>query len=239
MKQIILVLSACLILSSCGMPKSWETDEYLIRIGQEVITKDDFETTFEIATDAYPYQLKKNMDEYKTAMMWHLNQKIEETILLERARELGIHISDTTLEEEILKLKKDYPDNTFEDLFVEHAVSYESWKTEFKRRLLIERLLEAELGGGIVITPEEISSRRESDEKERKKNMALTAQKKSKIKAPEGDSSSEQETSATIANQLRRKKIEEAYIPWIEGLRKRYKVDINMKLWKEMSQIMH
>jgi len=240
LKRIILTLSACLILCSCGMPKSGETDDYLVRVGQQVITQADFEETFEIATDAYPYQLKTDMDEYKTAMMWHLNQKIEEAVLLERAREIGIEISDAELEQEISTIKKDYADDVFENLLVERAVSYASWKKEFKRRLLIERLLKAELEDGVVITPEEISSRRESYEKEKKQEKKQELEMKAEMKAKakvqsKPDASSEEQSRAIIVNQLRRKKIEGAYIPWIKDLRKRYKTDVNLKLWKKMS----
>ena len=238
MKRIILALSACLILCSCGMPKSGETDDYLVRVGRQVITRADFEETFEIATDAYPYRLKADMDEYKTAMMWHLNQKIEEAVLLERAREIGVEISDAELEQEISTIKEDYADDVFENLFVERAVSYASWKKELKRRLLIQRLLKTELEDGVAITPEEISIQRESYEKKKKQEKEKEIEMKAKMRVnveSEPDASSDEQTRAIIVNQLRQKKIEGAYIPWIEGLRKRYKTDVNMKLWKKMS----
>ena len=82
---------------------------------------------------------------------------IEEMILQKRAEELNIEISDAEVEKAIADIKRDYPEGVFEQTFLEHAVSYNSWKKGLKIRLLMKKVVAKELEEQITITPEDIS----------------------------------------------------------------------------------
>ncbi|VEN75028.1 conserved exported hypothetical protein [Candidatus Desulfarcum epimagneticum] len=220
------VAALAFLVAACGVPDAGRDDEDLIRAGKTVITKDDFNRAFELSMEAYDYKLEENRRDFETAMMWRLNQKIEEAVLLEHAGQLEIDISDPELEDEIAKIKQDYPDQVFEDLFLENAVSYDSWKKELRRRLLIERLMKAELGEKIAIGPKDIADYYQGRENEEK----IQADGSSDGKA----GASAEEINRRIILQIRRKKIEEAYGPWISGLRERYPLQINRELWEAM-----
>ena len=214
------------LVSSCGVSDPGKDDEDLIRAGKTVITKGDFNRAFEIAMEAYDYKLKENWQDFQTAMMWLLNQKIEEAVLLEHARQLKTDISEQALEGEILKIRKDYPDQVFEDLLLENAVSYDSWKKELRRRLLIERLMKDELGEKIVIGPRDIAGYYRGRENEEKNQVDGSS---------DGEAgASAEEINRMIIRRIRREKIEEAYGPWMKGLRERHPVQINRELWDAM-----
>ena len=86
-----------------------------------------------------------------------LNQLTERLILMERARELNLQISDEQLEEVIASIKADYPKGEFDQVLLEQAVSFQQWKNDLRIRLLMVKVVDHELEPRIHITPEEIS----------------------------------------------------------------------------------
>lgn len=210
-------------LTGCGDygSDSASGDNYLIRVGDRVVTIVDFNRAFEIVKAAYSHNALQEPDSCRGAKLRLLSQLIEEMIILERAKELNIGISDSELEEAVAQIKGDYDDNAFEQILLEQAVSYHLWEKELERRLLIEKVVERELKKNVAITPEDISNYYENHYKGHGGQSALSADPDK----ADGD------LSRIIVKQLRRKKAEEAYKPWIENLRKKYLIEINKKEW--------
>jgi parvulin-like peptidyl-prolyl isomerase len=63
-------------------------------------------------------------------------------------------------------LKKDYPETSFEDLFLKHAVSFEAWRERLKRRLLVEKVIRKELLKEDSATPRRIKDYYDKHRKE-------------------------------------------------------------------------
>jgi hypothetical protein len=200
-----------------------ETDfenEYLIRLGDRVVTVLDFNEAFEIAKTAYPHNIRSDSEDLRKAKLRLLNQMIVETILLERADELGIQISEAAVQKAVAAIKNDYPEGVFEETLLEFAVSYKTWEDRLRVRLIMEKVVDQELKDQIVITPEEIS--RFYEDKYKAQNLG----------APDKDS---KDINEAIIENLRRKKLEEAYQAWIKELKARYTIDINKAQWKRIT----
>ena len=219
------------ILTGCGDYgsdlHSAPSDNYLIRVGDRVATIGDFNRAFEIIRTAYSHKALQEPDSCRGAKLRLLSQLIEEMIILERAKELNVEISDSEVDEAVARMKGDYDDNAFEQILLEHAVSYNLWEKELGKRLLIEKVVERELKEHVVITPEDISNYYEKHYNGGGGPSALSGGTDN----PDGD------LNRIIVKQLRRKKAEEAYKPWIENLRKKYLIEINKKEWEKISQI--
>jgi len=164
----VLILTVC-VLFSCSKPKSTEKDEYLIRVEDRVVTVFDFQKAFEIAEAAIPHSVLQDSSALKESKKRLLNQMTEEMVLLERAKELGIDILKSEIDKKITEIKSDYPDGVFEEVLLEYAVSYESWKKGLKTRMLIEKLIEKQLSAKIVITADDIS--RYYEKKKNRRNL--------------------------------------------------------------------
>ena len=201
-------------------------DNYLIKVGDGVATTVDFNRAFEIVKTAYSHNALQEPDFCRRAKLQLLSQLIEEMIILERAKELNIGISDSEVDEAVAQVKGDYDDNAFEQTLLEHAVSYHLWEKELERRLLIEKVVEKELKEHIVITPEDISSYYEKHYNGHGGQLDLSAD----------PDKADGYLNRIIVKQLRRKKVEEAYKPWIENLRKKYLIEINKKEWEKIGQ---
>jgi len=222
--KLSLVLTALLVLyvlPGCADPEAKYGDEYLIRVGERITTIDDFKRAFEIVKAAYPHNVLKGSACLREARLSLLNQLIEQMIILERAVEQNIGISDSEVEEVIAGIRKDYPEGEFDKTLLEYAISYQSWKEALKKRLLIEKVIAEELEEKVVITPGNISEYYErnyerfflnSDSKENSANI-----------------------NEFIVKHLRREKVEEAYKVWIKKLKKNYKIEINRGRWEEIA----
>ena len=217
---VIILLLAAIAVLSCTRSEPENQDEYLIRVGDNVVTVLDFNKAFEIAKTAYSHNMMQDPAALKEAQLRLLNQMTEELILLERAKELNIKVSEQEVDKTVAKIKSDYPDDVFEKVLLEYAVSYQSWKKGLHMRLLMEKLVERELKDQIVITAEDIEKYYEQNYKG--DDLQTEFAEKSK------------DINEKIIKQLRRKKTEKAYKTWIEKIQKRYKIEINKEEWENI-----
>ena len=90
------------LVAGCADPGSEILDEYLIRIGDREVSVMEFQEAFEIVKTAYPHDIRHNHEDFKNAQLRLLNQMTVEMILLERAEELAIEVSESELEKVII-----------------------------------------------------------------------------------------------------------------------------------------
>ena len=210
---LIFVLLIICFLAGCANSGSKDGDEFFIKVGDSVVTVFEFNRAFEISKVAYPQSIFNNPADVRDAKLQLFYQMTEEMIIRERAKELGIEVYDSEVEKAVSDIKGDYPDDVFEETLLENAVSLQAWKEGLKNRLLMEKVIDKELGEHIEVNSEDISRYY----KEHYKDDSLTLESKEVSK----------DISASIMKHLRMKKMEEAYKSWIKELQKRYKIEIN------------
>ncbi len=230
-KYISFIIIGLLVLffSACEDSKPVMESQHLIRVGESVVTVDAFMRTLEMAKTAYPHNLMQNHEAYRAVQMRLLKQMTEELIIIERAKEIGITVTEKDLETKIAQIKGDYPDDEFEQALLEYAVSYKSWKKGLRTRMIMDKVIDAELKDGIKITPEDIATHYKKHYNSNDKAGAdpLLAEKSSQKKNSELD--------REIITNIKSKKAEDAYVKWIEDLRRKHVININRTLWEEMT----
>ena len=214
-------LSIIYTLAGCADSESKDGDEYFIRVGDSVITVFDFNRAFEIAKASYSHNEIQQPESLREAQLRFVKQMTEEMILLERARDIGIKITDEEVKKAIEDIKQDYSENAFDQILLEYAVPYQSWEKGVETRLLMEKVVAKELGDQIVVTPDDVSKYYEAHHK----NDNLTPDMKEVSK----------DLNETIIKILRREKVEEAYKTWIKKLQKEYVIEINKTQWKKIT----
>ena len=213
--SFICILWVGVTLVGCSDVEHKQKDEYFIKVGNKTISVADFNKAFEIAKNAYP-QNSIEQPEVIREIRWRLVQQMtEEMILLQRAEELGVTIKDSEVEKTLEELKKDYPDNVFQEILLEYAIPYRSWREGLKTRLLMQKVIAKELGDKIEITNDDISTYYEEHFKDDDTSSDVK-------EVPE-------DIHNIIKNILRKEKMEKAYASWIEKLKKNYAVEINKK----------
>jgi hypothetical protein len=213
--SFICILWVGVTLVGCSDVEHKQKDEYFIKVGNKTISVADFNKAFEIAKNAYP-QNSIEQPEVIREIRWRLVQQMtEEMILLQRAEELGVTIKDSEVEKTLEELKKDYPDNVFQEILLEYAIPYRSWREGLKTRLLMQKVIAKELGDKIEITNDDISTYYEEHFKDDDTSSDVK-------EVPE-------DIHNIIKNILRKEKMEKAYASWIEKLKNNYAVEINKK----------
>ncbi len=212
-KILLGVSLMALILAACANHDSVDEKEYIFRVGDRVLTVFDFNKDFEMAKTAYPHNVMQDPVALRESRLRLLKQLTEQMLIMERAQELGIETTELEVEKTISDIKKDYPEDVFEQTLLEYAVPYNVWEEGLKKRLLIEKVINEELSGKITITPEEISKYYEGYYK----GDGLTS---------DFEDSSKNINEIIITN-LRRKKLEEAYKLWIKKLQQKYTIKVN------------
>ena len=219
LSNILWFLSGCTC--SDNDSKIESPDEYLIQVNDRVVTVRDFNSDFEIIESLYPYNAMQAPAILNDAKIMFLNQLIEEMVLAERAEELNINITDDDVEKVVSDIKKDYPDDEFKKNFLENAVSYIFWRNGIRKRLLMERVIEKDLGERIVIIPEDIIKYYEGYYEDKNESSDST------IKPDD--------INKKIVRHLRRKKSEKMYAPWLDDLKKKYNIKINRAKWNQIT----
>jgi hypothetical protein len=205
----------------CGEKDSGLGNEVLIRLGDQVVTVLDFNEAFEISEIASAHGSSEQSEDLRKAQLRFLNELILEMILLERAGETGISVTDIELEGAVAAIKSDYPSGEFEKSLLEFAVSYETWESRLKTRLIMEKVIEKELENRITITPEDIAAHYKKNFQGKKSEFESTP--------ASGD------IHEIIVKQLRREKAEERYKTWIEELKTNYKIEIDNEQWEKIA----
>jgi hypothetical protein len=186
------------------------------------MTAHEFLQAFELAKTSYPDSISKNPAILQEARQQLLNEILVELVMQNRAQEVGISVSDAELDAAIAAIQADYPPGVFEQTLIESAVPFEIWKQRMRSRLLMEKLVQAELGPQVAITPEEVAAYYDQHYRG-KAGGADTEEKFERLKE-------------TIVADLQRKKLEDAFADWIEGLKQRYPVEVNQQLWAELTE---
>ena len=214
-------ISFFFLLLGCGEKGTGLENEVLIRLGDRLVTVMDFNEAFEISKIDFAASASEQSEDLQEAKLRLLNELILEMVLLERADEIGISVTANELEKAVTAIKNDYPSGEFEETLLEFAVSYETWKSRLKTRLIMEKVIEKELENRITITPEDI-----------------TEYYKKNFQGKKGEYDSTQtagDINELIVKQLRREKAEETYNTWIEELKAKYDIEISSKQWEKIT----
>lgn len=157
-KKVIIfwVLSLFLCISSCSDSEKQVSNSFLIKTELLAISDVEFLEELELKKIAYPYDLKKDPKGYNEVVISLVKILSEELVLLSAAAGKNITVSDQEVSTAETEFKKDYPDDSFEQVLLESAVSYSVWKKRFKKNMIIEKLIDQELKQKIEITPEDI-----------------------------------------------------------------------------------
>jgi len=202
-------------LTGCGESEEKTVTQFLIRTPLITVSSLDFSEELDRKKAAYPYNIKENPVEYND-MVIHLVKIIsQETVLLSAAADKKINITDQEAASAEKEFKKDYPEDSFDQILLEEAISYPLWKKRFKKNMIIEKLINQEIKEKIEITPRDVvefyNNNFETNQDLKDNTTVLN-----KI-----------ENERQLVKRLRMQITQEKYSGWIQNLYKAYPVEIN------------
>jgi len=204
----------------CSDQKAQPSTVSLVRVNDQSISVSEFNRRYDAVSAEFPVSMDADPVIEKEMKLRLLNQLTEELILLERADELGLAISNQELSTAIEAIRADYPAGEFEKVLVEQAIVYDEWKAQLRMRLLKEKVVREDLETSIVLTPEEVSASYEAHFSDR-------------------GAAGDQKLNDTADNEkviklVRRQKAQDIDRSWLMDLQTRYDVEINTTAWEEL-----
>ena len=202
-------------MTGCGKSEKEVNNSFLIETSLIKISSSEFAEELDLKKAAYPYDIKKNPSEYNEMVIHLVKILSEEIVLLSAAADKQIIVTDQEIDSAEKEFKKDYPEDSFEQILLENAISYPLWKERFKKNMIMEKLIDQELTQKIIITPEDIVEFYTN-------NNIKTTQKSDSNAMVLNKINNEKE----LITRLRLQMTQENYNKWIQDLYKIYPVEI-------------
>jgi hypothetical protein len=147
---------AIVIGSGCTDQKKVEEKGCIIKAGTVEISRADFTRELEIKQANYPYDIKDRPSEYNAMVLDLVSDLSDEAVLLAAAAAKGIDVDENALDVAVADFKKDYPEDSFEQMLLERAISYPVWKKRLKKDLVIRKLIMQDLVASQEIHPRDM-----------------------------------------------------------------------------------
>ncbi len=220
-KNFVIILLTAFICCGCNIVGCDFSDknngkQYLIKVGEIELFTEEFNQIFEIVKAGYAKDI--NATEAKIAKFRLLIDLTNEMLLINEAKKLGVDISEQELNGAIDDIKADFPENLFERMFIEQAISFEIWEKRLKSQLIINKLITSNLLKEVSILPEDI-----------RKYYATPYNN-----GQEGNSSGKTEDNRKLLQYLRNEKAQELYSEWFEKFKESYSIEIDQSKWQKV-----
>lgn len=183
-KILILVLFGTAALAGAvrSEDKQYLLDRVVAVVNNEVVTQSEFDAIFRPIYEQVKraYQGSDLNRELQDIRMKLLNQLIEDKLVAQEAKKLGIEVGESEIREEMANFKKQFGDEAaFLRKMEEEHVRLGDIEARFRERIAIEKLHQYLIRGRIVISPNEVedyyrSHGEEFNDKEKIQLWAIT-----------------------------------------------------------------
>ncbi len=140
--------------SGCKQQTAPSPDVWAVVNGKE-IKRDEVEKYYR--TRVAPEGQEPSQEEALSLKLNVLDELINNEILLERAKKLTLEASDGEVEDKFTEIKSPYTEDEFQRQLKERNVSVSDLKSDLRRQLSIQKLLNREVVAKISITDQDVS----------------------------------------------------------------------------------
>src|ERR1700731_3600084 len=140
--------------NGCKKKSQPAPDVWAVVNGQE-IRREDVDKYYR--TRVNPEGQEPSQEEALSLKLNVLDELINNEILLERAKKLNLEASDGEVEDKFTELKSPYTEDEFQRQLKERNVSVSDLKSDLRRQLSIQKLLNREVVAKISITDQDVS----------------------------------------------------------------------------------
>jgi peptidyl-prolyl cis-trans isomerase SurA len=152
----LLAVPAVLLLggAGCNKPTPHAPDVWAVVNGKE-IKRDEVEKYYR--TRVNPEGQEPSQEEALSLKLNVLDELINNEILLERAKKLNLEASDGEVEDKFTELKSPYTEDEFQRQLKDRGVSVSDLKSDLRRQLSIQKLMNREVVAKISITDQDVN----------------------------------------------------------------------------------
>jgi parvulin-like peptidyl-prolyl isomerase len=152
---MLCLLCAVLICTTCGCGGNG-TPKPLATVNGMAISISEFNKRFARDVNSLLDRSSLTPEDYDRLKEEVLNILIDEKVMLFRAKELSISVSDAELAKKIEDIKESYSlEDGFDKALATRKVDYGQWKEELRKRTILENLISAEVNSKIQVKEDE------------------------------------------------------------------------------------
>ena len=216
---VIACLTVMFIFPSCTKNKDYTEQRLVIaEVGTSKLYDKDFIAAYEVTKLGYPHNEiihgSRNLKEEV------LTQIIEEQLILNEAEKRGMQYTEEEFQKDIVNVKKEYPDNVFEELLKKNAIDLLLWEVRFRREKAIDKSLNEIIKDKVEVSAEDLK-------------IGFFEYCRQNSLNPE-EIQNDPEVSSLILGRVKRRKSEESYDSLLEKLQKNTTINVNKKNWEEI-----
>ncbi len=147
---LFLLIISLLWTCSCNLIEQPE-EESVITIGNKTISRKEMRK--EIERIIFDMGITDN--DAKTGIKAIINKIVEKNLILEYGKKNGITISAEELKSAVEIMRRDYPDDVFNEMLLERYIDFNEWKKNLGEELRIKKIVNTALADSAGITFEE------------------------------------------------------------------------------------
>ncbi len=180
----LLVISIGIVML-CASAQAATINKFVAVVNDEVITQQDVDQMLAVLYAQYSQDFKGDelLQKMELVKKDILNQIIEDKLVLSRAKELGIKITESEINERLDYIKKGFPsEDAFYDTIKTQGVTIANLKDRYRDQLMIKKLVDYEVKSKISVLPSETNAYYEKhkdlfreNDKYRVKNILIKA----------------------------------------------------------------
>src|SRR5712692_7742830 len=142
------------VVAGCNKQTQHAPDVWAVVNGKE-IKRDEVEKYYR--TRVNPEGQEPSQEESLSLKLNVLDELINNEILLERAKKLNLEASDGEVEDKFTELKSPYTEDEFQRRLKEQGATVDDLKSDLRRQLSIQKLLNREVVAKISISDQDVS----------------------------------------------------------------------------------
>lgn len=147
---------AALALMLCGCNGQEHGSDVLAKVNGEKITRADVDKYYDNQTAGSPQQLAG--EQAVSLRLSILRQLIDNEIMMQRARKLGLLATDEEVDAKLTEFKSGFTQEEFNKRLQERHLTVDDFKQDMRQTLTIDKVLNREITSKINITDADVSS---------------------------------------------------------------------------------
>ncbi len=153
---VLLPLAAVILFGGAGCkPQAQPSPDVWAAVNGKEIKRDDVEKYYR--TRVNPEGQEPSQEEALSLKLNVLDELINNEILLDRAKKLNLEATDGEVEDKFTELKSPFTEDEFQRQLKERGVSVTDLKSDLRRQLSIQKLLNREVVAKISITDQDVT----------------------------------------------------------------------------------
>ncbi|MFH1782435.1 MAG: peptidylprolyl isomerase [Candidatus Omnitrophota bacterium] len=156
----IFILIISLLISNSPKLEAQTYNKIVAIVNEEVITQQDIDQLLGVLYAQYVHtyqgeELLEKMEEIKKDI---LNQMIEDRLILSRAKELGVTVTEEEMEERLSEIKNGFPtEEFFYNTLETQGITISDLKSRYRDQILMKKIVNYEIKSKVSVLPSEIN----------------------------------------------------------------------------------